>query len=164
MEAYTDSDDLDRLLILLEVAYMTPSANLRMMSPLRLSLQAFGYAPEDYERYEERFGVPVALARFMDNLFVRLPDDVFAQWPREFVRAIEVGSDLSTVGDDFIAWLMEGRPEDHPAREWANHHLAGASDGLYQAAAVVEAGLIGTQKTECALLHRDKLLELINAA
>ena len=60
----------------------------------------------NHEEYEERFGIPEALAHLEDKIFERLPRDDARLWPERFLGAIKPGADLSKVRWRFLAWLL----------------------------------------------------------
>jgi len=54
----------------------------------------------------EKFGIPKLLARLEDSIFEGLPSTHNIDWPINFMSAINVGADLSTVWPKFAQWLM----------------------------------------------------------
>ena len=54
----------------------------------------------------ELFGIPELLARLEDSIFEGLPDTHNLDWPINFMSAINIGADLSTVWPKFAQWLM----------------------------------------------------------
>ena len=54
----------------------------------------------------ELFGIPMLLARLEDVIFEGLPEVHYEKWPEQFLKAINVGADLSTVWPKFAVWLM----------------------------------------------------------
>ena len=56
--------------------------------------------------YEERFGIPVALARLEDSIFEGLPVDLARQWPERFMSSIQPGADLSRVHWHLLHWML----------------------------------------------------------
>ncbi len=71
-----------------------------------------------HESYEPLLGIPQMLARFQDSIFEGLPVKDAREWPRQFVEAIPVGADLSTVGDKLILLFLSD-PE-HGVLQYAN--------------------------------------------
>lgn len=57
----------------------------------------------DHERYEKDLGIPESLARLEDYLFEVMPKDKAKLWPAEFIKAVNVGSNLSLVAPKFIS-------------------------------------------------------------
>ena len=57
----------------------------------------------DHSRYQTDLGVPEALAHLEDYLFEAMPTDKAKLWPAEFIKAINVGSNLSLVSPKFIS-------------------------------------------------------------
>ena len=122
----------------------------------------------DHMQYEERFGIPVMLARLEDSLFEGLPNDIAQQWPIRFMSAVHPGTDLSRVGWQFLHWLLtdekvnpgindpkvasavrqcadvlvpltEGRAADKDAAAEAAEAAAAAAEAAEAAAAAAEA-------------------------
>ena len=60
----------------------------------------------DHMEYEDRFGIPVMLARLEDSVFEGLPVKQARQWPERFMSAISPGTDLSRVGWKLLHWLL----------------------------------------------------------
>src|SRR6202008_414365 len=60
----------------------------------------------DHSKYEKELGIPIILARLEDGIFENLPDDLAKLWPEQFLNAINVGSDLSSVWPKFANWLL----------------------------------------------------------
>ena len=54
----------------------------------------------------ELFGIPRVLARLEDSIFESLPEKQQQLWPKQFMSAINVGADLSTVWPQFAVWLL----------------------------------------------------------
>ena len=54
----------------------------------------------------ELFGIPTLLAKLEDDIFEGLPSTHNIDWPLNFMSAINVGADLSTVWPKFAQWLM----------------------------------------------------------
>ena len=54
----------------------------------------------------ELFGIPKLLARLEDGIFEGLPSKEQQLWPEQFMEAINVGADLSTVWPQFAIWLL----------------------------------------------------------
>ena len=54
----------------------------------------------------ELFGIPQLLARLEDGIFEGLPAKKQHFWPEQFISAIHVGADLSTVWPKFAVWLL----------------------------------------------------------
>ena len=61
---------------------------------------------EDHKAYEEELGIPVVLARLEDSIFEGLFNEEAKEFPLDFLSAINVGADLSSVGDKFLHWLL----------------------------------------------------------
>lgn len=61
------------------------------------------------QAYEEELGIPVALARLHFQIFDGLPSakECEMEWPESFLGAINLGADLSKVGGQFAAWLLD---------------------------------------------------------
>lgn len=57
----------------------------------------------DHARYQSDLGIPESLARLEDYLFETMPEDKAKLWPAEFIKAINVGSNLSLVAPKFIS-------------------------------------------------------------
>ena len=61
---------------------------------------------EDHKAYEEELGIPMVLARLEDSIFEGLLNEEAKEFPLNFLSAINVGADLSSVGDKFLHWLL----------------------------------------------------------
>lgn len=61
---------------------------------------------DNHMEYEERFGIPVAIARLEDSIFEGLPVDLARQWPERLMTAIQPGADLSRVHWQLLHWLL----------------------------------------------------------
>ena len=59
----------------------------------------------DHKSYE-LFGIPRLLARLEDGIFEGLPKKEQQAWVEQFMSAINVGADLSTVWPKFAVWLL----------------------------------------------------------
>ena len=81
--------------------------------------------------YEDRFGIPVMLARLEDRIFEGLPNEAAMKWPTRFMSAIEPGADLSLVGWKFQYWLLT----DAEVNPGINHPLV--KDSIKQCADVL---------------------------
>lgn len=57
-------------------------------------------------RYEKALGVPRVLARLEDRIFEGLTNGEAKEFPLRFVKAINVGADLSLVFYKFMYWLL----------------------------------------------------------
>jgi hypothetical protein len=60
----------------------------------------------NHNAYETELGIPTVLARLEDGIFESLPNERAKIWPEEFLRAINVGADLSGVWPKFAIWLL----------------------------------------------------------
>ena len=73
---------------------------------------------DQHAEYEDRFGIPQALARLEDCIFEGLPNGTAKAWPRRFMSAVRPGSDLSRVQWRFLHWLLTDKDVnpgiDHP--------------------------------------------------
>lgn len=67
----------------------------------------------DHEALAEATGIPVMLHRLQDRIFEGLPLAEAKTWPIRFSEAAEPGADLSLVGWQFLAWLVEDVLERH---------------------------------------------------
>jgi hypothetical protein len=56
--------------------------------------------------YEKELGIPQIIARLEDRIFEGLPKKEAQAWPSAFLKAIELGADLSGVWPDFAVWLL----------------------------------------------------------
>ncbi|HEY8740949.1 MAG TPA: hypothetical protein VIN56_10195, partial [Candidatus Dormibacteraeota bacterium] len=56
--------------------------------------------------YEDKLGIPRAIAYLEDNLFESMTAPRDTQWPEQFLTAIPVGADLSMVSARFVLWLL----------------------------------------------------------
>jgi hypothetical protein len=57
-------------------------------------------------KYEIELGIPKVLAHLEDRIFEGLPNERAKIWPKEFLEAINVGSNLKDVWPKFIIWLL----------------------------------------------------------
>lgn len=62
--------------------------------------------------YEERFGIPVMLARMEDKIFEGLPNRLAKMWPERFMGAIKPGADLSDVGWQLLHWVLSNNTDE----------------------------------------------------
>ncbi len=85
----------------------------------------------NHMEYENRFGIPVMLARLEDTVFEGLPNVSAKEWPLRFMGAIKPGQDLSLVGWKFLHWLLT----DEKATPGINHLLV--RDAIKQCADVI---------------------------
>lgn len=60
----------------------------------------------DHIEFENRFGIPVEIARLEDSIFERLPVPLARQWPERLMSSIRVGSDLSLVHWHLLHWML----------------------------------------------------------
>lgn len=60
----------------------------------------------DHMVYEERFGIPGALARLEDAIFEGLTNGDAQKWPERFMGAIQPGADLTRVHWALLHWLL----------------------------------------------------------
>ena len=60
----------------------------------------------DHKAYEVELGIPEVLARLEDSIFEGLSPKDAKEFPLNFLNAVNVGSDLSQVGDKFLHWLL----------------------------------------------------------
>ena len=60
----------------------------------------------NHKAYEEELGIPMVLARLEDSIFEGLLNEEAKEFPLNFLSAINVGADLSSVGDKFLHWLL----------------------------------------------------------
>jgi hypothetical protein len=67
---------------------------------------------ENHAEYEDRFGIPEALARLEDTIFEGLPNVEAKKWPLKFMKTVKVGSDLSLVQWKFLLWLQKENLEN----------------------------------------------------
>ena len=60
----------------------------------------------NHKSYEEELGIPMVLAKLEDSIFEELPNEEAKEFPLNFLSVINVGADLSSVGDKFLHWLL----------------------------------------------------------
>ena len=60
----------------------------------------------DHKAYEVELGIPEVLAWLQDSIFEGLSPKDAKEFPLNFLNAVNVGSDLSQVGDKFLHWLL----------------------------------------------------------
>jgi len=60
-----------------------------------------------HKNYETELGIPRILAYLEDKIFESLPNDNAKAWPKQFLEAINVGSDLSTVWPNLVYCNMQ---------------------------------------------------------
>lgn len=68
-------------------------------------IKGLDLATSEHLNYE-LFGIPQLLARLEDSIFEGLPSTHNIDWPINFMSAISVGADLSTIWPKFAQWLM----------------------------------------------------------
>ena len=71
---------------------------------------AFHDNHDPHHKGELEIGVPRALLRLLDAVFVGLPPEQSAAWPGRFLAAIPVGADLSRVWPQLAGWLLTDAP------------------------------------------------------
>jgi len=59
-----------------------------------------------HQAYEIELGIPRILAHLEDRIFESLPNGQAQQWPEQFLQAIPVGADLSSVWPRFAIWML----------------------------------------------------------
>ena len=127
----------------------------------------------DHMQYEERFGIPVMLARLEDTLFEGLPNDIAQQWPIRFMSAVHPGTDLSRVGWQFLHWLLTDEkvnpgindPNVASAVRQCADVLVPLTEGRAADKDAAEGAAAAAEAAAWAyVLMADKLVELIGAA
>jgi len=71
-----------------------------------------------HQAYEIELGIPRILAHLEDRIFESLPNGQAQQWPEQFLQAIPVGADLSSVWPRFAIWMLTDA--DFGAIQFAN--------------------------------------------
>jgi hypothetical protein len=79
---------------------------------------------DQHSDYPELLGVPEDLAWLQDTIFEGLTPERAKTFPREFLAAINVGADLSKVGNRFMVWLLID--PDHGVVQYADERGADA--------------------------------------
>lgn len=117
----------------------------------------------DTSEYESRLGIPPMLAELKGCLFEGLPHDVTMTWPERFMDAIRPGSDLSSVGWQFLRWQLSDQTTNpgisHPSVNHAVERCAGVlaplergvplnADATQEARAAREATEVAQLSTE----------------
>ena len=59
-----------------------------------------------HQRYEEALGIPRMIARLEDKIFEGLSNEEAKEFPLKFLKAVNVGADLSMVMPKFFVWLL----------------------------------------------------------
>lgn len=82
--------------------------------------------------YGNLFGVPEALARLEDRIFVGLAPEEAREWPLRFARAIQTGADLSRVEPAVLFRIIERRRGLLPTslRQQARQRVEAAMTGV----------------------------------
>ena len=65
----------------------------------------------DHSLYPIELGIPEMIARFEDCIFEGLPNGKSQEWPERFLKAINVGADLSRVGPKMLLAIVKRRHE-----------------------------------------------------
>lgn len=60
----------------------------------------------NYSDYEKKLGISRDLAYLKDGIFEELPTERAEKFPLQFLQAIAVGADLSTILPKFMHWLL----------------------------------------------------------
>jgi hypothetical protein len=122
----------------------------------------------NHEEYEQRFGIPQALAHLEDTIFERLPREDAMKWPERFLKAAKPGADLSLVQWQFLDFVVTevlSRPEAESVREACQPAL-----DVVRARArgedVSDSAAWSAESAESAAWKRyaDKLIELMKQA
>jgi hypothetical protein len=100
---------------------------------------------DQHSDYPELLGVPEELARLQDAIFEGLSPERARTFPREFLTAINVGADLSKVGNRFMVWLLID--PDHGVVRYADERGA---DAIRAVAALHERVAEGDTVTDAA--------------
>lgn len=69
-----------------------------------------------HKAFERELGIPEWLAHLEDTLFEELENGEAKVFPRKFLEAIKVGSDLSLVKPKFLLWNLENLPKNYESR------------------------------------------------
>ena len=72
---------------------------------------AFHDKADPYGAAERQIGVPLVLARLLEDCFKSMSAARYAIWPGQFLQAIPVGADLSGVWSRLAHWLLVAAPD-----------------------------------------------------
>lgn len=75
---------------------------------------------EDHSLYEEHFGIPEWLARVEDILFEGMSESRSKTFPYEFIDAINIGSNLNDIENDFKIFVLESNYKNFDHAEFPN--------------------------------------------
>jgi len=131
----------------------------------------------DHRAYETELGIPEALARVEDTIFEWLPaGEVALNWPVDFLTAIQVGADLSSIVAEFFLWawldpkegLLEGLKPNDAQRVSITRYINAVADAMKSpdAALAARAALAALAADYDVGIERGaaKLIELLKAA
>jgi hypothetical protein len=71
----------------------------------------------DHKAYEIELGIPTILAKLEDRLFESLPNAEAKKFPLQFLNAIPVGADLSTIWPKFAIFLLTDKSQCNSRHE-----------------------------------------------
>jgi hypothetical protein len=74
----------------------------------------------DPRAYEVELGIPTILAKLEDRLFESLPNAEAKKFPLQFLNAIPVGADLSTIWPKFAIFLLTDKSQCNSRHEMCN--------------------------------------------
>ena len=72
---------------------------------------------DNHKVYETYLGIPEAIARLEDTIFEGLPVELAKEWPERFIKAVNVGADLSLVLPKFYIKILTDKK--HGVRQYA---------------------------------------------
>ena len=71
-----------------------------------------------HKSYETELGIPEWLARVEDTIFEGLPLERSQTWPKEFLKAIKPGVDLSKVEAQFVIFILQSNLENFDQKKY----------------------------------------------
>ena len=72
----------------------------------------------DHKAYETELGIPEWLAKLEDRIFEGLPLKRAKQWPKEFLEAINIGSDLNKIKISFLIVVVESVDDKYDHKKY----------------------------------------------
>ena len=101
-----------------------------------------------HEVFQERYNIDKRLAELFDALFEGVPNERAMHWPIEVYSAIQVGTDVSKVADEFQYWILTG--EDSPLAFSFKEDAWGVWNAIKGVAALYAERLAGNEPTAAA--------------
>jgi hypothetical protein len=122
----------------------------------------------DHKSYE-LFGIPRLLAKLEDGIFEGLLEKEQKVWPEQFMQAINVGADLSTVWPKFAVWLLVDKKHGviqyakNDRQRVADLYKKGGTKKEFAAAAYAYAAVRRQAKFNTRIAQSKKLIRLLKS-